>query len=202
MQSKVDESSQVINPTSEVSDVNVNTPSDTSSSASSVSTAVSNVTPSEKKLSKTQEKKNRRQNKSFTKRFIDMLQKNNEQRIKLENKIERLRMALGKEEFAALKTIATVPVPEQKNDKGEITQEATTTINYGLLFYEGQNVLAIMKEGRIKAGTRKRTTGRSSRRKAHRARLKFINERNAQLTALANAKPAAESQKSEEAQIS
>lgn len=87
---------------------------------------------------------------------------------------------LGAQNFSMLKDLYTQVVPEQKDDKGEVIQPATTTVNYQGLLVEARHAIVIEREARIKAGKRKKTTGRSSSRRDHRNTFNFLTRRNAE----------------------
>lgn len=151
-------------------------------------TVVAPPVEEEKKISKTKEKKMARERQRLQVSFGKMVEKFSRKQQQTKVQMERLKERVGKKEFALLKTLATVATPEKKDEKGEVIQKATSHLNHELLFQEGQNLITILRESRMKSGKRKRTTGRSSKRKAHRSRLNAIIERNKVLEALSKPK--------------
>jgi len=142
--------------------------------------------PEEKKaapLSKKVEKQRKAQEKQF-KKMMDNFRAN---RVKanqtLKFRLDLLKRQLGKDDFNALKSICTVEVPEQKDADGKVIQEAKTVVNKQALLVEASHLLVLMREERMKKGLRKRTTGRSSDRKAHKSMLAFLTKRNKQSAA-------------------
>ena len=91
--------------------------------------------------------------------------------------VRQATVGLNPEDLKMLKQICTVNVPEQKNDKGEVTQKAYSYINKNALIGESRNAIALAREARILMGKRKRSTGRHSKRKAHRAALNLLAKR-------------------------
>ena len=96
---------------------------------------------------------------------------------------------LGKEDYKTLRDICTIHTPEQKNEKGEVTAKAASFLNRKALLSEGRLILALKREQRITAGQRKRSTGSSSARKAHRATINFIHMRDAETLKQETLKP-------------
>lgn len=96
---------------------------------------------------------------------------------RLKATVKVLRKNLGKESFNKLKDLMTTIVPEEKNEKGEVVKESYKEINYVGIISEGLNLIALLREERIKQGKRKKTTGRSSRRRSHRNQINFLNRR-------------------------
>lgn len=114
--------------------------------------------------------------------FKKMVSKYTEQSQQLNSKIARqlelLEESLGSDDFAMLATICTTITPEVKNESGEVTQEAREELNKQALLIEGKNLIALKREDRIKAGLRKRSSGRSNRRRLYAAQMRYINSRN------------------------
>lgn len=137
-----------------------------------------NTTEPPKSLTKKQKKKNEADRKRLTTSFHKMIEKNGRKMAQMKVEMERLKERVGKKEFSFLKTLATVSIPAKTDEKGEVIQAASSYINYDLLFAEGKNMITILRESRIKAGKRKRTTGSRSSRRAQKARLAAIIARN------------------------
>lgn len=127
-------------------------------------------------------KRQRKQMKEQQAKFAKMFQGYEERRAKAEKKLkeESLRMKdlIGRTDYNVLKDICTIHTPEQKDEKGEVTAEASSFVNHKALIEEAKLLLVLKREERIKLGTRKRSTGRSSDRKAHGGLVNFINQRN------------------------
>ena len=87
---------------------------------------------------------------------------------------------IGKQDFKMLKDVFTVTTPEQKDDNGMVIQPEKKQINWQGLLLEAKNVITIQREQRMKNGTRQRTTGNSNARRAHKAALKFLLNRDAE----------------------
>ena len=100
-------------------------------------------------------------------------------RRKVRTEVARIAAALGPDDFKNLKEICTYQVPEQKGPDGAIVQKAESRVNFRALIIEGRQAIVLNREARIVAGLRKRSTGRSSDRKAHRSTLNFVNMRTA-----------------------
>jgi len=123
----------------------------------------------------------RKQDSYFKKMVKQYSKKSNELNDQIERKFELLEEALGSEDFAMLKDICMVTVPEVKDESGAITQEAKTELNREALLVEGRHLLVLKREDRILKGLRKRSTGRSSSRRMHSAYVKFLSQRNQEL---------------------
>lgn len=94
------------------------------------------------------------------------------------NELKEYRQRIGKESFDFLKKICTIDTPEQKNEQGEVTVPAKSELNKEALLKECYNVIIMLREERILAGKRKRSTGRRSKRQAHKNAIAFLNSRN------------------------
>ena len=132
------------------------------------------------KKSKRKEKAFKAQQQAVNKMFKRYEESQAKAQKQLNAKVRRLRNELGKEDFEVLKDICTIRTPEQKNDKGEVTQEASSVVNFRALFIEGRFALTLNREARILAGKRKRTTGRGSDRIAHKNLVNYINSRSSE----------------------
>lgn len=104
------------------------------------------------------------------------------QERKLMNEVRRMRDEIGRKDFQMLRDIFTVTVPEKKDEHGKVLEAETKQVNWYGLILEARNVIVVQREQRIKAGLRKRTTGRSSDRKSHKAAIGFLLKRNAEET--------------------
>lgn len=96
----------------------------------------------------------------------------------LKAQLKSIRDALGKESYAALKDIATVRIPEKKNEAGEVTQQASERINYRALLIEGRNLISVLRAERTKLGKRSAKSGRSSDRSRHNSLVRYLLKRN------------------------
>lgn len=131
-----------------------------------------------KPLSKKVEKAKKKQERAFQ-TMITTYQAQNRRAVKRErDQLNLLKRQLGKEDFNALKSVCTVEVPEQKDETGAVIQEKKTVVNKRALLVEASHLLVLLREERIKKGTRKRTTGRHSDRVAHRSMMDFLTRRN------------------------
>lgn len=96
---------------------------------------------------------------------------------RMENKeLSLLRTLLGSETFKYLKNVCTIKTEEEKDSNGNITKPASTRIDIEKLLSEGRYYVALNREERINKGLRKRTTGRSSDRKAHRDVINYLSK--------------------------
>lgn len=125
------------------------------------------------------------QRKMFETYFLEPQKKRHE---KLMKRVDIVREQIGKADFKMLRDIFTVNTPEQKDDTGKVVQAASSQVNYEGLLKEALNVIAMQREGRMEAGLRKRSTGRSSDRRAHRTLIKFLHDRSEEEAARAAAK--------------
>jgi len=132
-----------------------------------------------------QERQKKAQRKMFETYFLEPQKKRHE---KLMKRVGVVREQIGRADFKMLRDIFTVNTPEQKDETGKVIQAASSRVNYEGLLLEAANVIAMQREGRIEAGLRKRTTGRSSDRKAHRSLIKFLHDRTAEEAARAASK--------------
>ena len=125
----------------------------------------------------------RRRNKQkdyFTNMFKNYRTKQKDKLDQAKNKISRFVGIIGKADFVVLKDICTMRTPEKKDEDGKVTEEAKSNINYGALLNECRHLIVILREQRIVQGKRKRSTGRSSRRKHHAGMVRFLNRRNSE----------------------
>lgn len=97
---------------------------------------------------------------------------------RIDTELRSLRRIIGKNDFALLKDICTVNNPEQKNDKNEVTQEASTFVNKKALMTEARHLIVLQREERMKNGLRKRSSGTSRERAAHNSMVRFLTSRN------------------------
>lgn len=124
---------------------------------------------------------NRKQQESGFKKYINSIMarhKRVNKRITSELKV--LKNIIGAKDFAMLQEICTVTTPEQKNEQGEVTQPERKDVNKQALMTEARNLIVLQREERIKKGLRKKTTGRTSKRSAHRSAVKYLTDRNKQ----------------------
>lgn len=130
------------------------------------------------KLTSAQRKKMRAQQKSFQEMYQKWEERRERDTAKLLAESKRMKDLIGRGDYNALKDICTVHTPEQKDDNGQVTAKASSFVNHKALIQEAKLVLVLQREERIKAGLRKRSTGRSSDRQIHRSTMNFINMRN------------------------
>lgn len=117
----------------------------------------------------------------YFQKVIGQWRKNDEKaRNRLVRQIRAASKTLGKQNFAMLKDLYTQTTPEQKNEAGEITQAASSNVNYQGLLAEAKHAIVLERESRIKSGKRKKTTGRSSKRRNHKDTFNFLTKRNAE----------------------
>lgn len=93
--------------------------------------------------------------------------------------LEKVKAGLTKEEFAKLKQVCTVVTPAQLDENGNQLAPESSDINYRALIFEGNLLIALKREERIKQGLRQRRSGSRAKRAAHRAAIEFIEHRNA-----------------------
>lgn len=99
---------------------------------------------------------------------------------RITSELKVLKNIIGAKDFAMLQEICTVTTPEQKNEQGEVTQPERKDVNKQALMTEARNLIVLQREERIKKGLRKKTTGRTSKRSAHRSAVKYLTDRNKQ----------------------
>jgi len=98
---------------------------------------------------------------------------------KLMFQVRAIKQALDPKDFAMLKDIfKVVTQPEVKDENGVVSQKEQSFVNWQGLVPEGRNVIAVQRQERIKAGVRKRSTGRSSDRSAHSSSMSHVYRRN------------------------
>lgn len=129
-------------------------------------------------ITKAMRKKMRAQQQSFQQMYKNFEERREKDRLKLIKESKRMKDLIGREDYNALKDICTVHTPEQKYENGQVTAKATSFVNHKALIEEAKLVLVLQREERIKAGLRKRSTGRSSDRQMHRSTMNFIHMRN------------------------
>jgi hypothetical protein len=111
--------------------------------------------------------------------FVKKLMTDNRKRsAKFKEMLAQAEAQVGKDEYDALVAVCTVQVPEKKDKDGNVLQPASSNVNYRALLAEAKNLAVLQREKRIKAGERKRSTGRSSRRRRHSSTLQVILNRN------------------------
>ena len=118
-----------------------------------------------------------RQNKKIQSFVVGMQSRNKKSQDALKSKKALILNRIGNDEFEALKTICTIKTPEQKDDKGNIVQQAGEFVNWRAFVIEASNLIVLRRQARITAGTRKKTTGRGSNRTKQRHAVKHILER-------------------------
>lgn len=96
----------------------------------------------------------------------------------INSQLRVIKRTIGFKDYAMLKDICTVNVPEKKNDKGEVTQPANKYVNKQALLIEARNLVVLQRAERIKRKLRSAKSGRSSRRSSHNKSVKFLNARN------------------------
>ena len=102
----------------------------------------------------------------------------NARAIRLQNSaVAEATRGLKPEDLKMLTQICTVTVPEQKDEQGNVTQKSFSYVNKAALISEARNAVALAREARILMGKRKRSTGRQSKRKAHRGAIQLLNNR-------------------------
>lgn len=92
--------------------------------------------------------------------------------------LESYKRRFGKEDYNFFKEACTVHVPEVKDENGVVTQKGKKVVNKQALLKELANLLVIKREDRIKAGKRKRSTGRHSKRVYHASQVAHLQDRN------------------------
>jgi len=120
----------------------------------------------------------KKQQKSFQKMVKSWQENQSKQNRRLMQSVKEVFDIIGKKNFKMLKDLYTVNVEEKKDDQGNVTQKASSYVNYVGLLQEAKHVIIVEREARIKAGKRKRTTGKSSKRSAHQLALRFLENRN------------------------
>lgn len=142
------------------------------------------LTPMQKMLAARKARKqaiNRRKQESGFKKYVEnIMARHKRVNNRINTELSVLKNIIGAKDFAMLKEICTVTTPEQKNEQGEVTQAERKDVNKQALMVEARNLIVLQREERIKKGLRKKTTGRSSKRAAHRSAVKFLTERNKQ----------------------
>jgi len=96
----------------------------------------------------------------------------------IQRQLDLIEKQVGSADFKMLKDICTNVTPAKLNEAGEIETPEKKEVNKAALIREGLNLIVLKREERIKAGLRKRSTGRSSDRKAHKSAVTFLNNRN------------------------
>ncbi len=96
----------------------------------------------------------------------------------IQRQLDLIEKEIGKDDFKMLKDVCTNIIPAVMNETGEVTTPEKKEVNKGALIREGLNLIILKREDRIKAGLRKRSTGRSSHRKTHKSSVKFLTKRN------------------------
>lgn len=149
----------------------------------------SQILPSNKMM-----KKFRKQQKQQKKMIANYTKNVKTQNEKFQAKVERVKTAIGKENFTVLKDLYTSKIPYRNNEQNqkvylkpeeEVKSEDSTIqydhqTNWTGLFKEVTYLVATMREQRIKEGKRKRSSGRSSDRKRHSNIIEFLTKRNEQ----------------------
>jgi hypothetical protein len=129
------------------------------------------------KLRKTNIARKKQQN--GYKRMIEQYTANYKDSLaQIQRQLDLIEQQVGKADFNMLKDICTNITPAKLNEAGEIETPEKKEVNKAALIREGLNLIVLKREERIKAGLRKRSTGRSSDRKAHRSAVTFLNNRN------------------------
>lgn len=124
--------------------------------------------------SKTQLKAFKKMQKQQNKAIAKMMERNAKTKEKLNKELKTLKRKVGNDSWKVLTDICTVNVPEQKNDEGVVIQEANTYVNKYALLVEAKNLLVMMRQSRIDKGLRKKTSGSSSQRRAHKSKYDFL----------------------------
>lgn len=157
-----------------------------------------NVPEAPKPPTKRMLKNAKKAGKQYTKLFARFKATQELKKGALKERLFKLKQQLGKEEFKLLKSLSTAEIPEQKNEAGEVTKPKSFHVNYDMMFAEAKNLNVLMRERRMVAGERKRTTGSSSKRKAHKSRLAAVLARNKRLEDAGNALANAQAPKQDE----
>lgn len=92
--------------------------------------------------------------------------------------IDVLKRQLGKEMFLKLKNVCTDTVPEVKDENGNVTKNASSSVNWEMFKREARLVIAAAREDRIRSGKRKKSSGSTSQKQNHTSAMKFIELRN------------------------
>lgn len=132
-----------------------------------------------RKTIKAQTRSRKAQRSMFEEYFLKPQKKSHQKMMK---QVRVVRDQIGRQDFRMLRDIFTQVTPEQKDEVGNVLQPASAQVNYPALLAEAKNVMVMQREHRIKAGLRKRTTGRSSDRATHKSTLDFLLKRNAEET--------------------
>jgi hypothetical protein len=140
----------------------------------------------------------KKQGKQYKKLFARFQKTQEAKKEALAERLFKLKQQIGKEEFKLLKSLSTAEIPEVKNEAGEVTRPKSFHVNYDMMFAEAKNLTVLMRQRRLESGERKRTTGRSSKRKAHKSRLAAVVARNKRLEEAGNALANAQAPKQDE----
>ena len=145
-----------------------------------------------KPLSMRKKKNIAKQQKKFGKLMATWRKAQMKRQGRVTRQLKDLSSKIGHDDFEALKAMVTTFYPEKKDDKGVVVQEAYNSVNYAALIVEAKNFLVLRRERRMSGyttenpetkeetyhpPTRKRSTGRTSDRKAHRNTYNYILER-------------------------
>jgi hypothetical protein len=106
------------------------------------------------------------------------MQKEQDRRRRQDTQLEVLRAQIGTKNYKLLKTLATTVTPAVLDEQGNVTTPESKTINYEMLLKEGQNLIVMLREERMREGKRSRKTGSSSSRVLHNSRYRFLSARN------------------------
>lgn len=140
-----------------------------------------------KPLSMRRKKAMDKQRERLGKLIVIMRRKQMQDQARLNRSLKELKKKIGTDDFEAIKAMVTTFHPEKKDEKGNVVQQAYNSVNYQALLVESKNFLVLRRERRMRdivgedgvttPRTRRRTTGRSSDRKAHKSRYLYIIER-------------------------
>jgi len=128
-----------------------------------------------------------KQQKKLMKYIMKMRKNQYKANGKVSKELNALKKIIGVEDYEAIVAVATTFHHEEKDKDGKVTKEAYNQTNWQAVIVEAKNLLVLRREKRMKGETlpdgtvvspkRKRTTGRSSDRKAHKAKYAFIVKR-------------------------
>lgn len=124
----------------------------------------------------------KRQRNQFQKMLNKWRSQDSKRQGTLLNATAAARREIGEKNFAMLKDLYTINVPEQKDETGNVTQQAQTVVNYPGLVRESKHVVAMERESRILAGKRSRRSGSSNTRRVHKSTMDFLLKRTAEET--------------------
>ena len=129
------------------------------------------------KLSNKMRKLMKKQQKMMKSNYENYLVQIQSVRRKEEAKFKQLKSVVGNDVYKNIRKACIETTAEIKDEAGNIVQPETKAVNKGKFLRELSLAIIVLREDRILKGKRKRSTGRSSNRKAHKTALKAILER-------------------------